>query len=261
MPNSTTTTIKLLPDVILEEARNRFAQVEARIAKAAARVGRSPDEITLVGVAKKQPVERILAAIAAGVRVLGQSYIQEAREIRPTIESCLAGDPTTAHIELEWRMVGRLQRNKAGLAARLFDAVESVDRPELARSLSRRAEGEGRRLDVLIQMSLCGEPQKGGCEEHDLVPLVREVLESPGLRLRGLMTIPAASQDPEMARPVFQRLRALGETLAELDPTLETPALSMGMSGDLEIAVEEGATLVRVGTALFGDRIDSLASK
>jgi pyridoxal phosphate enzyme (YggS family) len=261
MRTPTTNEIQTLPTAILEEARNRLAQVEGRIARAAARAGRSPDEITLIGVAKKQPVERILGAIAAGVRVLGQSYIQEAREIRPTIESCLAGDPTAAHIKLEWRMVGRLQRNKAGLAARLFDAVESVDRPELARALSRRAEGEGRRLDVLIQMSLCGEPQKGGCEEHDLVPLARQILESSGLRLRGLMTIPAASEDPEAARPIFRRLRALGETLAELDPELEAPALSMGMSGDLEIAVEEGATLVRVGTALFGDRMDSVTTK
>jgi pyridoxal phosphate enzyme (YggS family) len=261
MPASTTVSIQSLPAPILEEARQRYAQVEGRIARAAARAGRSPDEITLVGVAKKQPVERILAAIAAGVRVLGQSYIQEAREIRPSIESSLAADPTTSHIKLEWRMVGRLQRNKAGLAARLFDAVDSVDRPELAKSLSRRAEGEGRRLDVLIQMSLCGEPQKGGCEEHDLPPLARQILESSGLRLRGLMTIPAASEDPEAARPVFQRLRALAETLAELDPELAAPALSMGMSGDLEIAVEEGATLVRVGTALFGERTDSATTK
>jgi pyridoxal phosphate enzyme (YggS family) len=153
-------------------------------------------------------------------------------------------------------MVGRLQRNKAGLAARLFDAVETIDRPKLAATLSRRAEGEGRKLDVLIQMSLCGESQKGGCEEEALIPLARQILESNGLRLRGLMTIPAASEDPEAARPVFQRLRALRETLAELDP--DATALSMGMSSDLEIAVEEGATLVRVGTALFGPRMDAV---
>ena len=261
MQDPMATTIQQLPAPILEEARARYAQVEARIAAAASRAGRSRDEITLVGVAKKQPVERILAAISAGVRVLGQSYIQEAREIRPTIESSLAGDPTTAHIKLEWRMVGRLQRNKAGLAARLFDAVETVDRPELATTLSRRAEAEGRKLDVLIQMSLCGEPQKGGCEEEALIPLARQILESNGLRLRGLMAIPAASEDPEAARPVFRRLRALRETLTELAPDLDATALSMGMSSDLEIAVEEGATLVRVGTALFGARMDAANPK
>ena len=261
MASETTLDLQTLPVPVLEEARRRFAQVEERIVQAAARAGRSRDEITLVGVAKKQPAERILAAIAAGVRVLGQSYIQEAREIRPTIEACLAGDPSTSQIKLEWRMVGRLQRNKAGLAARLFDAVETVDRPELAKTLSRRAEGEGRRLDVLIQVSLCGEAQKGGCEEEGLLPLARQILELDGLRLCGLMTIPPASDDPETARPVFRRLRALRETLAELDPRFADAALSMGMSSDLEIAVEEGATLVRVGTALFGDRIDSLATK
>jgi pyridoxal phosphate enzyme (YggS family) len=261
MAIETTLDFQTLPAPVLEEARRRFAQVEERIVQAAARAGRSRDEITLVGVAKKQPAERILAAIAAGVRVLGQSYIQEAREIRPTIEACLAGDPSTSQIKLEWRMVGRLQRNKAGLAARLFDAVETVDRPELAKTLSRRAEGEGRRLDVLIQVSLCGEAQKGGCEEEALLSLARQILELDGLRLRGLMTIPPASDEPETARPVFRRLRALRETLAELDPRFANAALSMGMSSDLEIAVEEGATLVRVGTALFGDRIDSLATK
>jgi len=261
MTSETTKDFQMLSAPILEEARRRYAQVEERIAAAAARAGRSRDEITLVGVAKRQPVERILAAIAAGVRVLGQSYIQEAREIRPTIEFALAGVPETSDIQLEWRMVGRLQRNKAGLAARLFDAVETVDRPELAKTLSRRAEGEGRRLDVLIQVSLCGEPQKGGCEEDALLPLAREIIESSGLRLCGLMTIPAASADPEAARPVFRRLRELRRTLAELDPRFEHAALSMGMSSDLEIAVEEGATLVRVGTALFGDRIDSSTKK
>jgi uncharacterized pyridoxal phosphate-containing UPF0001 family protein len=110
---------------------------------------------------------------------------------------------------------------------------------------------------VLIQLSLCGEPQKGGCEEQDLIPLARQILDSGGLRLRGLMTIPAASEDPEAARPVFRRLRALRQVLAELDPALASAELSMGMSRDLEIAVEEGATLVRVGTDLFGDRIEN----
>lgn len=257
MPNSTTSGVEAPSPAVMEEARRRYDEVNERISEAAARAGRSIDEITLVGVAKRQPPERILAAIAAGVRVLGQSYIQEARQIRPIIEASLAGNPATSDIKLEWRMVGRLQRNKAGLAARLFDAVETVDRPELVKTLSNRAEAEGRRLNVLIQLSLCGEPQKGGCEEQDLIPLARQILASGGLKLRGLMTIPAASEDPEAARPVFQRLRSLREVLAELDPALASAELSMGMSRDLEIAVEEGATLVRVGTDLFGDRIEN----
>ncbi|HEB87934.1 MAG TPA: YggS family pyridoxal phosphate-dependent enzyme [Deltaproteobacteria bacterium] len=243
-----------LADAILEEARARYEAVRNRIARAAERAGRAPHEITLVGVAKRQPMERILGAIAAGLRVLGESYVQEAREMRPRIESRLASQRETSGVELEWRMVGRLQRNKAGLAARLFDAVESVDRAALADVLSRRAEAEGRILDTLIQVSLCGEPQKGGCEPGDLPELARRVHDLPGLRLRGLMTIPAAGGNPEASRPVFARLRALGESLAELDPELARPDLSMGMSADFEVAIEEGATLVRVGTALFGER-------
>ena len=235
-------------------ARERLAAVEQRIAAAARRAGRDPAEVTLVGVAKKQPLERTLAAIAAGLRVLGQSYVQEAREVRPAVEAALARDPETANLDLEWRLVGRLQRNKATLAARLFDAIESVDRPKLVDSLARRAETEGRRLDVLIQTSLCGEPQKGGCEPGELPALARQVLACPGLRLQGLMTVPAASSDPEASRPVFRRLRALRGELAAIDPALASCALSMGMSGDFEVAIEEGATLVRVGTALFGER-------
>lgn len=244
-----------LDPAVLEEGRARREAVLERIRGAARRAGRDPDEVTLVGVAKKQPAPRILSAIAAGVHVLGQSYIQEAREMRPAIESALAGDPAAQGIRLEWRMVGRLQRNKAGLAARLFDAIESVDRPSLVETLARRAGNEGRQLEVLVQVSLCGEPQKGGCEEDDLPSLVDQVAACPALRLRGLMTVPEASADPEAARPTFRRLRELRDRLSAARPEVTLDTLSMGMSADLEVAVEEGATLVRVGTALFGDRI------
>lgn len=243
----------------LLEAKARLAAVQSRIEKAAARAGRGVEEITLVGVAKRQPRERILAAIAAGLRVIGQSYVQEARQIRPQIEAALAGRPDAPSPRLEWRMVGRLQRNKAGLAARLFDAIESVDRIDLAEALSRRALQEGRTLEVLLQLSLCGEPQKGGCEPAELERLAERVLELPGLRLGGLMTVPAADPDPERARPTFASLRGLRETLGRLDPDLARCSLSMGMSADLEVAVEEGATLVRIGTALFGERIEAKA--
>ncbi len=249
-----------IPELILDEARARFDAVQTRIANAAARAGRTPGEITLVGVAKRQPKQRILAAVAAGVRVLGQSYIQEMREVRPQIEAALAGALESPTPQLEWRMVGRLQRNKAGLAARLFDAIETVDRPELAQTLSRRAVQEGRELDVLIQVSLCGEAQKGGCESGAMAKLAESILELPNLQLRGLMTIPAADPNPERARPVFAALRELREELGRVDSKLAQGALSMGMSGDFEVAIEEGATLARVGTALFGDRTDPKAT-
>ena len=247
--------IARLEESTLAGARARLSAVEARIAAAAARAGRDPAEITLVGVAKKQPLSRVVAAVVAGVRVLGQSYVQEAREARPAIESALAKDPATADIGLSWRMVGQLQRNKAPLAARLFDAVESVDRPSLADALARRARQEGKTLEVLIQVSLCDEPQKGGCLPDAVAGLAQRVRSADSLRLAGLMTVPAASPDPEPARAAFRRLRALRTELATEDPGFARAELSMGMSGDLEVAVEEGATLVRIGTALFGERV------
>ncbi len=247
--------VSQLPRAVLDEGRRRYSAVRERIGAAAGRAGRDPNEITLVGVAKKQPTERTLAAIAAGLQVLGQSYIQEARTMRPEIESALAAEPETADLRLEWRMVGRLQRNKAALAVRLFDAIESVDRPRLIETLARRAESEGRPLEVLLQVSLCDEPQKGGCPPDALPALARQVLDCAGLRLAGFMTVPAVNPDPEAARPVFRRLRELRDELATTLPSLESAALSMGMSGDFEVAIEEGATLVRVGTALFGERI------
>ncbi|MBJ19306.1 MAG: YggS family pyridoxal phosphate-dependent enzyme [bacterium] len=247
--------ISQLPKTVLEEGGRRYATLLGRIEAAAGRAGRDPGEITLVGVAKKQPTERTLAAIAAGLRVIGQSYIQEARAMRPEIEAALAADPTSEDLRLEWHMVGRLQRNKASLAARLFDAIESVDRPELVETLARRAETEGRPVDVMLQVSLCGEPQKGGCEPDALPALARQVLGCASLRLGGFMTLPASNPDPEAARPVFRRLRELRGELARTLPALGSAALSMGMSGDFEVAIEEGATLVRVGTALFGERL------
>jgi len=248
-----------LPPALLEEARQRYAAVRERIVRAAARAGRAAEEVTLVGVAKRQPRQRVRAALTAGLRVIGQSYVQEARTVRPEVESILATDPDApiAPAALQWRLVGRLQRNKAGLAARLFDVIESVDRPELADRLSGHAERTGRLLDVLIQVSLCDEPQKGGCQPAALPALAERILTLPGLRLRGLMTVPAADADPERARPAFRRLHALREALVPLDPTLARGELSMGMSADLEVAVEEGATLVRIGTALFGERLDT----
>jgi pyridoxal phosphate enzyme (YggS family) len=239
----------------LVEARQRYAAVQARIAAAAERAGRSADEITLVGVAKRQPLRRVLAAIESGVHVLGQSYVQEAREVRPEIETAIAASAERAGStvpDLRWRMVGRLQRNKAALAVRLFDAVESVDRLALAETLSRHAVSEGRDLEVLIQVSLCGEDQKGGCRPEALPGLAEAILGLPRLRLEGLMTVPAA--EAGAARPAFARLRELREDLSAIERRLATSALSMGMSGDLEVAIEEGATLVRVGTALFGER-------
>jgi hypothetical protein len=235
---------------VADDAATRLAAVRERIARAAARAGRRPEEITLIGVAKRKPAEAVAAAAAAGLTHAGENFVQEARVKIPRVAALLG--PRAA--SLRWHFVGRLQTNKAKLAASLFDQVESLDRLELALALDRHAAAAGRTLDVLIQLNLCAEPQKGGVTPDELGELVLGVQKHAHLRLRGLMTVPAASADPEASRPIFARLRALRDTLCGRVSGLTLPELSMGMSADLEVAIEEGATSVRVGTALFGAR-------
>jgi hypothetical protein len=224
----------------------RLASLRARIAAAARRAGRDPAEVTLVGVSKRVPAARVAEAVAAGLADAGESFVQEARAKIPDL-AALGAHP-------RWHLVGRLQRNKARDAARLFDWIHSMDRAELAQELSRRAQAEGRRLSLLLQVNLSGEPQKGGAAPDALPDLAAACARLPALELRGLMTVPAADADPEAARPLFARLRALRAALAAGPAGARFDQLSMGMSHDFEVAVEEGATMVRVGTALFGTR-------
>ncbi|MCG8589911.1 MAG: YggS family pyridoxal phosphate-dependent enzyme [Proteobacteria bacterium] len=224
----------------MTDVAERVAAVRARLADAARRAGRDPESVTLVGVTKRQPIERIGALVAAGVCDLGENYVQEAR----------AKTEALAEAAPRWHLIGRLQRNKAREAVALFASVESVDRVELARELARRAEQAERRLPVLIQVNVSDEPQKGGVAPAALPGLVEACQALPALELRGLMAIPAAAPTPEANRAAFARVRELAAQIG--DATL--PELSMGMSGDFEIAVEEGATRVRVGTALLGPR-------
>jgi hypothetical protein len=228
------------------DAAARLAAVRERIAAAARRAGRDPAGVTLVGVSKRVPAERVAAAVAAGLTDAGESFVQEARAKLPAI-AALGARP-------RWHLVGRLQRNKARDAVRLFDCIHGVDRAELAEELSRRAQAEGRRVEVLLQVNLTGEPQKGGAPADALPALVAACAALPGLALRGLMTVPAADADPEAARPVFAALRALRDRLLDAPGGEDLRELSMGMSHDFEVAIEEGATMVRVGTALFGAR-------
>jgi hypothetical protein len=222
----------------------RLAALRERIAAAARRAGRDPGEITLVGVSKRVPAERVAAAVAAGLRDVGESFVQEARAKIPEVAARVAERP-------RWHLVGRLQRNKARDAAALFDWVHGVDREDLARELDRRAAQAGRTLAVLLQVNLSGEAQKGGAAP-DAVPGLLAACRA--LAVRGLMTVPATAEDPEAARPAFARLRALRDALRAAPGGDGLVHLSMGMSHDFEVAVEEGATMVRVGTALFGAR-------
>lgn len=236
----------------LDDAHERVARVRSRIRAAAERAGRSPSDITLVGVCKGQPAERVAAAVRAGVLDLGENYVKEARQRRARLGELLAGVP--AHELPRWRMVGRLQRNKARAAVELFDWIESLDREALAVELDRRARGADKRLSVCLQVNLSDEPQKGGVPEAAVAQLLRACRSLEHLSVRGLMTVPAASSDPEQTRPAFARLRELRDHLRRDEEADELRELSMGMSSDFETAIEEGATIVRVGTALFGAR-------
>jgi len=224
----------------------RLAGIRARIEASARRAGRDPSEVKLLAVTKTQPPERVLEAIRAGLRAFGENRVQEAEAKIPAVRA-LAPEP------LEWHLIGTLQRNKAARAAALCDVIHSLDRAPLAAALEREAAKLGRHLRVLLQVNVDAEPQKGGCAPEELAELAAAVERCPHLALLGLMAIPRPCANPEQVRPSFARMRRL---LADLNHARATPLreLSMGMSDDFEVAVEEGATWLRIGTALFGPR-------
>lgn len=207
------------------------------------RSGRSPGAVTLVGVTKTIPPGVVSEALALGLRDLGENRVQEAQ----------AKIGAVGRDRARWHLIGHLQRNKAGRAAELFDLVHSVDEVGVAEALGRRALGLGRSLPVLVEVNVSGEASKFGVAPEGLEPLLEQVARQPGLRLEGLMTVGPPVARPEEARAGFARLRGLRERAAER-LGFELRELSMGMSGDFEVAVEEGSTLVRVGSAIFGAR-------
>jgi len=240
----------------MSDVAARLAALRARIASAARRVGRDPAAVTLVGVSKRVTAERVVEAVAAGLQDLGENYVQEAKPKRAAVEAALAarGLPPP-----RWHGIGRLQRNKSRDAVALFDVLHTVDRAELAAELERRLAADPshagrRRLEVLLQVSLCGEPQKGGATPEELPALLEACAKLPSLEVTGLMTIPADGLAPDALRAVFARLRETAQALRGMPGGAGLAKLSMGMSSDFETAIEEGATHVRVGTALFGPR-------
>ena len=239
------------------EVEARVAEVLGRIAEAARSAGRDPSDVTLVGASKRQPIDRIAAAVQCGVRILGENYVQEARDKRAQLEAMLRdGDCPLPR----WHMIGNLQRNKVRDALPLFDLIETVDRPALAREIDKRsAAGDGRRLDVLAQVNVSAEPQKSGVAPEALPELLAVCAPMAHLRVVGLMTVPAAAGQAgrDSVRRSFARLRELRDDLRDAPGGGDLRELSMGMSADFEVAVSEGATLVRVGTALFGVRKES----
>ncbi|MGD0792049.1 MAG: YggS family pyridoxal phosphate-dependent enzyme [Terriglobales bacterium] len=225
-----------------------IAQVRERIAAAARRAGRNLDDITLMAVSKTFPAERIREAYAAGLRVFGENRVQE-----------FAGkaDALRDLRDAEWHLIGHLQTNKAAKAAELFDAVDSVDSARMAEKLNAFADSASKTLSVLIEINVGGEKAKSGVapDSDELEQILQGAPRWGHLKICGLMTVPPYTEDPEGARPYFRQLRQIRDSIAARElPTIGTAVLSMGMSHDFEVAIEEGATCVRVGTAIFGER-------
>jgi pyridoxal phosphate enzyme (YggS family) len=217
--------------------------IKQKIAAAAQRAGRDPLSIKLMAVTKTVEPERIGTAIEAGLTMLGENYVQEAKD-----KITIIGD------RAQWHMIGHLQTNKAKYAVKLFDYVHSVDRLELAQELDKRAGQINRKLNVLIEVN-SGEESKSGIEKTQALELVRQVAHLPNLTLRGLMTMAPYSDNPENSRPYFKALRDLRDDIDRASITgISMEELSMGMTDDFEVAIEEGATIIRVGRAIFGKR-------
>lgn len=221
----------------------RLAAVRERIASACHRAGRDPREVKILAVTKTHPPEVVEAAVAAGVDAIGENRVQEAASKKPWVRT-----------PAPWHLVGPLQRNKAKKAIELFDLIATVDRLSLAETLERLLATTGRVLPVMVEVNLGREPQKSGVLEEELHGLVAHLLEHcPHLRLTGLLTVPPYHPDPERSRSYFRRLRELRDQLENV-LALAPLELSMGMSEDYPVAVEEGATWVRLGRVLFGER-------
>jgi len=214
--------------------KERLERVEERIQSAVARAGRARVDIILVAVTKKFPAGVIREAYEAGLRAFGENYVQEFEEKLPHLAGLT---------EAEFHLIGHLQSNKARAAAEAFQVIETIDSPKLAR----RLDSFGRRLEVMIEVKLSSEESKSGAAPEEIPALIDAIGESANLSLTGLMTMPPWNDDPEGTRPYFRRLASLAREY-------RLPKLSMGMSHDLEAAIEEGATHIRVGTALFGPR-------
>ncbi len=234
-----------MPDMSVAE---NIARVRERMATAAVRVGRDPQWITLMAVSKTVERERIRLASEAGVRVFGENRVQEFEEKFPDPEDRKDG---------EWHLIGHLQTNKARKAAELFDAVDSLDSLRLTEKLNNAAEAVGKVLPVLIEIKVGGEESKSGIplDSPDLDVLLRAMPRFQHLEVRGLMAVPPFTANPEAARPYFRLVRDLRDAIAARKlPRIQMDVLSLGMSHDFEVAIEEGSTCVRVGTAIFGER-------
>jgi hypothetical protein len=222
-----------------------IAEIRRRIDRACRRAGRNPGEVTLLAVSKTFSAEAIDEALAAGVKDIGENYVQEV----------LAKREKLIHRDVRWHFIGHLQSNKVKYIAEWIHLIHSVDNVGLAREIDRRALQAGRRIDVLIEVNTTGEQSKFGVKPDAAVAFVKSLEPFANIRVAGLMTIGPFLPDPEGSRPMFRTLRALRDDIAGLhQANVDMQHLSMGMTGDFEVAIEEGATIVRIGTAIFGKR-------
>jgi pyridoxal phosphate enzyme (YggS family) len=227
---------------------SNLATIRERIDRATARAGRNPGDVALMAVSKTQPATNIIEAYHAGQRLFGENRVQEFADKFPAL-SALA--------DAKFHMIGHLQSNKTAKAAEIFHAVDSIDSAKLALRLNDAAEKLGKTLDILIEINIGGEQAKSGIapDDPELESILKGAPNWPHLRIRGLMTVPPYTEDPEGARPYFRKLRELRDRLAARQlPSVNLDALSMGMSHDFEVAIEEGSNCVRIGTAIFGTR-------
>ena len=225
--------------------KQNFISIQQRIERSAKECGRDPESIRLVAVGKTQTANRVREAIGAGATIIGENYIQEAREKFDQL----------VDLDVKWHFIGHLQSNKAKYAVRMFDLIHSVDSIKLAKELNKQAKKIGKHQSILVQVNIGDAPSKSGLAEKDAAEHIVRIAEMENLHIHGLMTMPPFYDDPEKARPYFSALRRLRDSLASntrLTPDFKE--LSMGMTGDFEVAIHEGATLVRIGTALFGAR-------
>ena len=230
-----------------EGVRERIEQVRRRIAEAAGRSGRDPNDVQLVAVTKSVAVSQIREALDAGLKVFGENRVQEAKG-----KVALLSSPS-----IQWHLVGTLQTNKSKLAVELFDLIHSLDSVKLAASMDRHGAALRKQVRALIEVNLGGESDKSGLHESELLSLLQACRAYAHLTIEGLMAIPPFHRNPQDARPFFRRLRLLRNEAADNHPDYRLRHLSMGMSNDFEVAIEEGATLVRIGTAIFGNRVEA----
>ena len=218
-------------------------EIKKRIISACERVGRNPKEVQILAATKTRTPKEIEEAFKAGIELFGENRVQEAREKIPVLRE----------LPVEWHMIGHLQTNKVKYAVKLFDVIETVDRQKLVDELEKKLSQIGKVMRVFIEVKLSPEETKHGCDPEEVESLARYILNKERLKLEGLMTVPPYMDNPEDVRPYFRRLREIRDRLQD-SLGISLPHLSMGMSHDFEVAVEEGATIVRIGTAIFGER-------